>query len=140
MVEEVKKQDQTSFYVNYNVHTNCASERTAFCKDATVGRARVLDCLYLHKSEEGFSNGCYFAVMSSALTSKLAKSMLGEKLKGMRGWLDGHRGTVEKWGGVIIAVAVCTSAISAFGFSYWILKKKFKKLGYSVTVPSASEE
>jgi len=140
MVEEVKKQDQTSFYVNYDVHTHCASERTAFCKDATVGRARVLDCLYFHKSEEGFSNGCYFAVMSSALTSKLAKSTLGEKLKGMRGWLDGHRGTVEKWGGIIIAVAVCTSAISAFGFSYWLLKKKFKKLGYSVTVPSASEE
>jgi len=139
MVNEVIRHDKSSFKVNFMVRTHCKKERQTFCREATPAQSQVMECLALHVNETGFGVDCQKALDGSHVKSTLLKDKVAVQLENLQRYIMKNRGVIEKWGGVLLGCVVAVVALLAFGISYWVLQQRFKKVGYTVEVPSAMD-
>ena len=79
MTDQIMGTEAEDWTIKPALKRACANEKKVFCDNVEAGEARVITCLKMHRTNEGFGEKCAKEVMKIKLNPMMEKMALSSK-------------------------------------------------------------
>jgi len=129
-VLQVQAVDKYHAHTNFRVQQHCVNEMKAFCQDIQAGGSRMMACLGAHRKAAGFSEECVKSLATTAVgTGELRVPEMPTIRGELKRLLEDNRGTLERWGGILLTGTIGFVSVLAFALAYYIISRRY--FGYN---------